>query len=78
MVRPPAVFSFNYETIGKLTGLNYESLKKHRLRGNLNPDDLASVLLFIARHGTPELKKSIVDNALSRELPKKTAKVKRK
>jgi|GEM_PF-5559577 len=77
MVRPQQQFTFNYETLMELTGLAQNALVKHRTRGNFDPERLDTVLLFIARHGTPELRMALIEHAIFRELPKPLPKVKR-
>ena len=64
----PVEFTYSYATIAKLTGLTKNTVYQHVRRSNLNPEDLASVLVWAARHGKLSLRKRIVGAALSREL----------
>ena len=55
---------FGYEDIMELTGLSKNALYQYRVRMQLDPDDLRSIVLFVARHGTPELRRDILNYAV--------------
>ena len=73
----PAEFTFGYKDLGKLSGMALNSVQQHTRRGTLDPSDLRSVLIWLARHGKLNLRRQIVYAALSRELDSK-AKPRRK
>ena len=68
MPRDPQQWIFGYDDLIALTGLSLNSLHQHRRRGNFDPGDLGSIVLFVARHGHLELRREIIDNMLSRGL----------
>ena len=67
--RPPAEWTYNPATLAKLTGLSIDAIWQHRTRGTFDPDDLESVMLWLARHGRMDLRLKMVTSAVSRELP---------
>ena len=64
----PVEFTYTYANIAKLADMSRNSCHQHVARGNLDPADLESVLVWLARHGKFGLRKRIVGAALSREL----------
>ena len=58
---------FNYEDLVELTGLKHNTIYQHRARGNFDPDDIWSVMLWLARHARPELRNQLVMHAIARE-----------
>ena len=59
---------FGYEDIMELTGLSKNTLYQYRVRMQFDPDDLRSIVLFVARHGTPELRRDILNYAVDYHL----------
>lgn len=53
-----------YDELVKLTGKTRNTIYQHVRRGSFNPDDLGSVVAWVARHGTPAIKRAILDYAL--------------
>ena len=64
----PAEFTYTYAQIAKSADMSLNSCHQHVARGNLDPDDLESVLVWLARHGKFGLRKRFVGAALWREL----------
>lgn len=69
MPKPETIFQYNYEDIFELCEFSGKSYKAgmnriyaEKSRG-FNPHSLKSVLLFIARHGSPELKSQILQSS---------------
>ncbi len=68
----PTQHFWTYDDLLKLTPLSKNTLLKHVERGSLDPDDIGSVVLWLARHAHPEFQHSILRHALSaHELPDK-------
>jgi hypothetical protein len=70
MAKPEAVFQFNYEDIFKLCKFGTKSFKSgmnriyaEKSRG-FDPHNLKSLLLFLARYGSDDLKQEILQSAL--------------
>lgn len=55
---------FDYDDLCKLVGKQRNTVYKHVERGAFDPDDLRSVVLWVARHATLDLKRQILDYAL--------------
>lgn len=68
MARPPEEWMYNYETLARLTDQTADTVRKHRERGKYDPRKLDTVLVYIARFGTPELRQAILDYALARQV----------
>ena len=64
----PVEFTYTYAKIARLAGMTRNTCHQHVVRGNLDPADLESVLVWLARHGKFGLRTRIVGAALSREL----------
>ena len=60
-------YAYGEDEIIRLTGLKPNTLAQHRARGNLDPADLQSLLNFVARFGTFDVRKQLIIHALSRE-----------
>ncbi len=69
---------FDYDTISKITGKNLKALYQDCTRGNLDLDDLKSVVIYIARNSDPDLKTKILLAMTERELDLSVANKKRK
>jgi len=65
----PTEFTFTYRDLVRLSAMSQNTLYQQVRRGNLDPADLQSVLLFLARHGKIGLRLRIVHAALLRGLP---------
>lgn len=70
MARPVEVWTYDYTTLSKLTGMSRNALQQHRTRGTLDPADLESVVLFCARNGSLALRAKIVGALLGDQPPK--------
>lgn len=77
----PSLWSYNYETLAALSGLSVNSVQQHKTRGSFDPNDLRSVILWLARNGPDDLRQDILAYALERrpstkppELTKKSRK----
>jgi hypothetical protein len=57
---------YNYATLARLTGMNYDAVCQHRSRGNFDPNDLASVLVWLGRHAKKDLRQRLLHAALDR------------
>jgi len=58
---PPAKsYYYDYQTLEQLTGKSAVAIRHDSSRGNFDTADFASVVLYVARHATPELKASIL------------------
>jgi len=62
-------FTFTYDDISRVTGMSPNVTQKHLGRGYVDPDDLESLLLYLARYGSQELKMRIIEQALRRDMP---------
>jgi hypothetical protein len=71
MPRTKEKYFWTYDDIQRLTEVSYNSLCQATTRGDLNPEDLRSIVLYVARHGTLELKREILDYCLNRILTEK-------
>jgi len=61
-------FQYTYRDLGRLSGMAINTVHQDARRGNLDPADLASVVVWLARHGKLALRRRMVFSALSREL----------
>jgi hypothetical protein len=78
MAKPEAVFQFGYEDIFKLCKFGSKSFKAgmnriyaEKSRG-FDPHNLKSLVLFLARHGSKDLKEEIIRSAFEIETNHKT------
>lgn len=71
MPRPTASWTIavDYDLLQALTGKKKNALEADRSRGRFKPDDLESLLVYIARNGTFSLRMRLVKAALSKDLP---------
>jgi hypothetical protein len=60
----PESFFWHYQDLEELTGKQKLSLYQHTTRKTLDPHSLESVVYFVARHGTPEVKRRILEYTL--------------
>ena len=67
-------FLFGYPDLARLTGMTHEALQQHRTRQNFDPENLESILLFVARHGAPKLRHRLIAYSTMRLLPEKAGK----
>ena len=54
--RPVMQWTFTYQDLCDLTGMSLNTVQTHRKRNNFDPDNLESVLVWLARNAKPELK----------------------
>lgn len=71
------LFTYNYEDLQTLTGMELKALYQHKTRGNFDPENLESVLIWLARHAREDVRQRMVAYAISRELPEKPGRAKR-
>jgi hypothetical protein len=62
------------EDLVQLTGLPPNTLRQYQVRGEFNPNKLASVVLFLARWGKQDLRETLVRSSVM-EAPKKAGSV---
>jgi len=53
-----------YQDLEQLTGKAMNTLYQHCRRGSFDPASLESVIYFVARHATPEVKRNILEYTL--------------
>jgi hypothetical protein len=73
MARPITQYSYNYEDIKKLTDLSRNMIHQYVTRGDLDPYNLESLVLFLARHGKDDLKLRMIRYAASWGLTEKAS-----
>jgi hypothetical protein len=56
----PTEHRWTYADLLQLTPLSKNTVLKHVERGSLDPDDLGSVVLWLARHGHEDFQHSIL------------------
>lgn len=64
MSRKPQVFSYTLADLSRMTGLSMNSVYQHKTRGGFDPEQPETVFIWLARHGTPELRRRMIDYAL--------------
>lgn len=57
--------SYTYQDLSRLTGKKLNTIYQHVARGTFDPNDLGSVVKWVARHGKKNVKREILDYALS-------------
>jgi hypothetical protein len=57
-------FFYTYSTLAKLTGQTPNTVYQHRTRGQFDPADLRTVLLYLAEYAVPDLQDDIVERGL--------------
>lgn len=66
MGRPVLTWEFSYRDLEKVTGKSANAIQASRRRpGGFNPEDLASLVLWVARNAPPEFKVEILKHASS-------------
>ena len=61
MAPKPTQFTYNYEDMQKILGKSTMNAIYHdKDRGRFDPLDLESVLLYLARHATPDVKVKLI------------------
>lgn len=55
---------WDYDDLCKIVGKTRNTVYQHVTRGSFDPDDLKSVVLWVARHAPIALKRQILDYAL--------------
>lgn len=73
----PETWSFSYRDLSEFLGMSQNSLQAHRMRGNLDPTSLRSIVLFAARHAPSELRYELVMRALGSQEETKPKRPKR-
>lgn len=64
MPRKPSEWTYSYLDLAKLTGLSQNAIHQAVTRGNLDPGNLESVLVWLSRQANPELKRAMLRHAL--------------
>ncbi len=67
----PQEFTYNYQVLSRLSGMKMNSLHQAKCRGDFDPEDLESVVIWLARHGKASLRRRMINYALERILPEK-------
>lgn len=57
-------FTLQYADLEKLTGLTYANVRQHISRGLVDPENLESIVIWLAKWGRPELRQAVAANAL--------------
>jgi hypothetical protein len=78
MGKKPFEWTFGYVDISKLTGLGNNAISQHVARGNLDPGNLESLLVWMSRQAKPALKRKMLRHALYEDTEMKTQVAKRK
>lgn len=55
---------WDYDDLVRITGKTRNTIYKHVERGSFDPNDLMSVVLWVARHASMDRKRQILDYAL--------------
>lgn len=76
-------YCFTYRDLAAATGLARNTVSQHVVRAHLDPHDIESVAIYLARYGSDELREQMVRAMIRRDVPedpggwKKRKKVKR-
>lgn len=65
--RPIEVWTYNYEVLARLTDQPADTVRQHRIRHKFDPERLETVAVYLARFGTAEIRKAIVEYAINRD-----------
>ncbi len=65
--RPIEVWTYNYEVLARLTDQPADTVRQHRIRHKFDPNKLETVAVYLARFGTAEIRKAIVEYAINRD-----------
>lgn len=60
---------YHYSDLQRCTGKTNEAIRQHVSRGNLDLGKLESVVMWLARHAKPELRRKILQYALEPDVP---------
>ena len=71
-------WTYDYATLAKLTGQSQNTLAQHRTRRKFNPADLRSVIVYLARNGTLDLRHEIFCSLFAKGPPVKKPASKRR
>lgn len=69
MSRPKNEYTYTYDDIAALTGLTVNSVSQHKVRGEIIPEDLGSVALYLVRYGSLDFRRAVLEQLLRREVP---------
>ncbi len=69
MPRPERQCTFTYRDLAELCGMTPNGIAQHISRGKLDPDNLRSVALFLARYAAHDLRLEMLDAATRRDVP---------
>ena len=68
--RTPTLYTYTYDTLTEITGMDRNEVYQHKTRGNFHPADFTSTLVWLVRHAKPEIKERIIHYMCSpHELP---------
>lgn len=62
--REQEAHTWYYDDLVKLSGKTRNTIYRHVARHTLDPENLESVLYWLARHGTTKVKRNLLDYAL--------------
>ncbi len=66
----PRTIEFTYEDIAKVIDAGTQlAVRQHVSRGIVDPDDLESLAVYLARYGRPELREAILKSYLHHNRP---------
>lgn len=57
---------WTYDDLHEITGLSLAAIYQHKARMSFDPDNLLSVVIWVARHAKREVKQQIIDYALEK------------
>jgi hypothetical protein len=64
----PREYTYNVATLANLTGLTINAIHQHHSRGLFKPDDLKSVVLYLAQFGSLKLRQDMVLAATTNQM----------
>jgi hypothetical protein len=73
--RPRGQFTFDYEDLERVTGLPRDTCMQHRVRGQFDPEQLETVLLYIMRHAKEGLREQLALSLIRRSSESKVGHV---
>jgi hypothetical protein len=73
MMAKPFEWTFGYDELVKLTGLSNNAIHQAVTRGNLEPGNLESLLVWMSRQAKPALKRKMLRHALYEDSQKHIA-----
>lgn len=62
-------YVFTYADLAEATGLTKNAISQHVVRGHLDPEDLQSVAVYLARYASESLKERMFKALMRRDMP---------